>query len=551
METCYYALVSLGLCDCQGLCSEKISDYILSHIRPNGGFADNPDDTRTNIFNTYFGIVSLNMLEQLDVIHSDRTVTFLLGKRRAGGGFSEREHDPPSLLHTFWTVVSLDLLGMADTLRKDSIKEFLDRCWTPMGLWANYEGSASGYLEYTGYAIVLDNILHLNVAFDKEALQAAIESRRASNGYSSYSLIKPRVSDTFWALYLLEALGKRHNCRFDAINSGSGLWRLFLSLILRLLDTPSNVQPNSYSIHEMYMSENHVLKGLTTKLEASRRDISQLEFLGFQLYKAVPLSTKQSLKMGKGSGAMLRVKSPGIALPWESTLCDGCLLQLNRPTSRLNKCGTSIQYLDLSRCLIVFDSSLSSCVSERQAIVDLFSTYDDVDVVTRTTNTFSVGEIDKGYNLIHVTTHGEDGTINTEEGAFSIAAFIRRLSLRGFDGILVLNVCVEQEEVLRACQEVPYAIVLYWGLLSGSISKEFSCELYRCLVNSITLGEAVRLAKLKLHQFAARGECRHLFYQLWGNPNTVCRFSRLPRFVSPADTRVEPEGKVDALAQEG
>jgi hypothetical protein len=518
LETCYYSLVCLGLTQSEHLCNSNILNYILAHYCSDGGFADQPGYKNSNIFNSFYAVVCLSMLDSLVYVKSDRTVKYFLNKLNSNGGFVEENNGPPSLIHTYWSILSLELLNASNTINKDQIRKFVLSCRTTNGLYSNYPNSQFGYLEYTGYALILNSVLSLDINFNADPLLDVINQRKIDNGYSSYYKDDHNFSDTFWGLYLTrtfdcKATYDRLFLRIDGLN----VWQVYISLILRLLYDSQRVIPNYYHILKLNSKSNITRLGYQSlRLDSSFQDV---QFLGFELYKSLNLNEKRILKENIDSGILLDIDPDILNITWENILIGNSLLQLMFPVARANKCKTNEDYINLKVCLIIYDPKLTSSVLEQKACKSLLEKY-YIDVVLKSYDEIEIStELKRNnYQLIHLTGHcSEDGILNKEKG-LKLIDIIDNLYIIEFSGLFICNICNVNTDSLYYFKKAEYTIVSFCGLLNGLVGYDFIIEVFSYMLSKNNIGESIRLAKIKL-LFSNKENLSYLNYLLWGNPN--------------------------------
>jgi hypothetical protein len=518
LETCYYCLVSLGLCGCEKLCRSNIKDFVLSHRCVDGGFTDQPGGRVSNLFNTFYALVCLSMLDMLGAFDKSRTLKFLLSKRRDDGGFSEHIEDPSSVIHAFWALVALDSLGSAHVVNRRGMKEFLMSCQTDSALFGNYAGSRYGYVEYTAYAAILDSVLDLDMKFDTPRLRTEVERRRVRSGYSSHYAGDCNLSDTFWTLYLGRALNLLAKKPARVVMPTGGAWEIFLKLITRLMFNTERAISNKFITYRISPDESRQKYIAVSLADADKGRTSSLEYVGFELYKALPLETKRRLKSNSNSGALLSLGDGFLHLPWEFLLCGSSMLCLSRPLARANRCGAKRRYLDCKCCLLVHDESLISSAYEQKVLGEMLRAA-GIAVTTKRFDEFSLRDIKRQYDIIHITGHAENGVLSGSSDSVDVVSLVDHLGDQRFSGLLVCNTCSTGEDILLACKRAEFTILMYTGLLEGRIGYEYVREVYEYLLARNNIAESVRLARVRSFQLTHSGRGGWIGYQLWGNPN--------------------------------
>ena len=518
LETCYYALVSLGLSQYEHLCNDNIKNYILSHICVDGGFGDQPNYPYSNIFNTYYALVSLSMLDSISKIKVERTKKYILDKFRDDGGFSEHEDEPSGILHSLWSILSLDLLNFCHVLNKNKVKRFLLQCKASSGLFSNYPNCKYGYLEYTAYCIIINDVLSLDIQFDKELIIKEIGKRQLTDGISSYYLNDYCYSDTFWAFYIAKSLRADIEIKFSFKDfQEQNVWMIFITLIQRLLCNEQKVVSNEYQTIEISkVDKNYKLQ---TYDFGKFKNFDEVRFAGFELFKCLSLNVKSLLKNNK-LGILLDIHEDLLHIFWENTLIGNNVLQLLYPTARTNKCKTDNSYLHLEKFLILYDSSMESCIHEYISVKNILN-----NILNNINITVDIVSFDKfnlsnfcpsSYQLIHITGHSDNNEIQFGENHISLIDFFTFIQNHLFAGLIVCNICNESIEFLKCCQNSTFTVINYFGILNGRLGYEFVNEMYKYLLSKNDIAESVRLAKNKLMN---GNNFNYLNYILWGDPN--------------------------------
>jgi hypothetical protein len=518
LETCYYATVCLGLNGSEHLCRENTFLYILSHYNTDGGFKDNPYRHNSNIFNTFYGLISLGMLNRLDVIDKERSANYLLKKLRQDGGFSEYNDDPSSLLHTFWSILSLDTIGYSTIVSRKKIRDFILSCHAGNGLFSNYSKMKAGYIEYSAYAIILNDLLGLDINLNFDEIISAIKNRQIKFGYSSIQSMSPNTSDTFWAFFVLcSCVLKESNATFLDNIPFNGIWSLFIKNITLILSAKERVLPNPYS-HIKIKRENLVTNNISSYKNIKLDSYNDIEKFGFSLYKALSLRLKEKIKALK-SGFILEIDNEILDIQWENLLIGNSLLQLTVPLIRLNN-RTSLkkQYEKINSILVLHDGT-TSAIKEYESINRKFN--DLININISSLNDTNLIIFDNKYDIVHICGHNMRANDKKKDIYYDI---VKHLRLIDFRGILIANTCIYNNNILLLFKMMQCQVVAYNGLLKGDIGHFFINSFYDQLLNSQNIAEAFRVSKNKTYYRFINSDFSWSSYQLWGSPNNYYNF---------------------------
>jgi len=362
--------------------------------------------------------------------------------------------------------------------------------------------------------MILNFILNLDISFNKSKIIKELHKREIRGGYSSHYNQDCNYFDTFWALYLICCFGDDREMKPKFKLPPRSVWQIFLNFIVRLMFHEKPVIPNPFTTYDIDISKDNVLKHFKKN---KYKSLKEIEYIGFELYKSLPINVKKTLKKRSTTGVLFNIQDDILDFPWEALLCGNTMVQFSRPVARKNKSEVKTCYMHSKRCLIVYDENLPSSVYEQKEIKQLLQN-NNVSIKTMSFSNFSIKKIKNSYQIIHITGHSEKGIFFKNKKALKTLSIIDHMIKIKFNGLCICNFCNYQIEFLVKCKNAKFTILNYFGLLEGRIGYEFVKEVYNMLLSKNNIGEAVRVAKAKSLYFTDY-IIKFLNYQLWGNPN--------------------------------
>ncbi len=239
-----------------------VHEYINNaYSTARGGFGFRPSST-ARVKYTYFGIRALRSMNDPLVTAPD-IVQFILNSQNIDGGFGEQPSSSISYLtHTYWSIMSLQLLGNLENSQLDSegLLNWLFYLRKPDGTFSNYPGFNSSLVS-TYRAMMIQQYMGITDIDDGTLNATLMDYMDPSGGYiPSQNRLVPTMEDTFYgvslALLLGQELDREHIQDFvlslQNADGGFGLRPGFSSrlessyyalLILRLLELGGSGQP--------------------------------------------------------------------------------------------------------------------------------------------------------------------------------------------------------------------------------------------------------------------------------------------------------------------
>ncbi len=512
LETCYYALICLGLSGNEKFCNLNFKDYIMSHRCTDGGFGDLPGVRKSNLFNTYYAVISLGMVDGLDRIDKERLLSFIISKRRKDGGFSENNNEPSSLLHSFWAIVTLDAINCSNIFNKEKIKEFIISCISPEGFLSNYSNCRKGYIEYTAYAIILNRILDLEIIFPETKIIRLIECLKSDKGYSSYFPNDANNSDTFWAIYIQKILGYYVEPYSFLDSREYSVWNIFLESLIKILVGKKELNAILTKTIE-FTFNNEEISQINFINRQFTKSFYNIQFWGYELYKQIPLKTKKQLSDNSSEfGLLLDIDNSVLHINWENLFFNNSILQLKNPIIRKNRSCENVYELHINNILLVFNNLEKSSKDECGVIRQIFinSNIDEINY-----ENFSNECLSTIYQIIHFSGHIMKEKASNNLNLIQVLETLKEIN---FQGLLTLNTCNVMSDLYRELKKCNFSIIYFDGELNGLTGNEFIKEVYLDAVSSNSISESIQLSKNKLLN-TSHFSIDFLFYQYWGNPN--------------------------------
>ncbi|WP_405180053.1 CHAT domain-containing protein [Nocardia sp. NBC_01377] len=279
LECCFQAFVTLNALDAVStLRDNRVRQFLMDREIASGGFADDPFG-RPVLFNTFYGIVCLNMLGGLDSVDRRAHTRFIRAHLVEVNGVSAFVSSPgwrPDLIGTFWGTVTLSLLGTLTESDMAGIERFVDSCWTNDATgYASYP-NMTGYVEYTYCALNILTLLGISIAPN---LRSAIIKTIANLYDSSTDLFGEQPgapgtpADSMWSIASLAMLSaleeldlRAHRRRIRSMPTDQ-LWTLHcrLSILNYLDETEPDTRMKIVSIEHVPVSNGYVL--VSTQVE--------------------------------------------------------------------------------------------------------------------------------------------------------------------------------------------------------------------------------------------------------------------------------------------
>jgi len=306
----------------------------------------------------------------------------------------------------------------------------------------------------------------------------------------------------------------------------------------------------------------------------------KMKELGGLLYdQLIPLDIKDTLKKTNEANLMLNIDDRLVQIPWE-LLFDGKQFLCHRFSvgrSVSTRQAVSVVVRALHRPLkmqILADprGDLKAAYEEGIAIKNEVGNFDDwLDVSLKTTDIttdYAKAKI-RNFDIVHYAGHAEHNTDNPEQSGWllkdsklSAAEIMKLAGSRPMPALVFSNACqTGQTDAWRLDENygsrifgvanafllsgVQHYIGTFWEI-PDEAGALFAKSFYRNLVNGVTIGEALRLARQALIEKYGEDTIVWASYMLYGDPTT--RYAVAEQAEQPAAPEVTTEAREPLVA---
>lgn len=211
---------------------------ILRLWRPGSGFAD-VEGGEPYVFSTYYALAGLALLGALEPEVAAGCEAFLR-HNAAETGLPRYEREPPELANCFWGTVAASLVGLPAAILGEGVLSFVASCRTPEGSYSSTPGGATGRLQPTVEAILIQGLYGVPVENAGELRDFIASCRRDRTRFGEIPEAPPAPRDSllgFVALHLLLKGGRGGRRSWTGLNSRIAvrdLWHAYVNLAVFL-----------------------------------------------------------------------------------------------------------------------------------------------------------------------------------------------------------------------------------------------------------------------------------------------------------------------------